>query len=87
MRLLQLLNDGSDFSLVERVGNNIPPYAILSHTWGSDADETTFNDLAEHRDSIKKKSGYRKLVFCSKQSVRDGLEYCWIDTCCIKNVA
>jgi hypothetical protein len=31
MRLLRLEDDGG-FSLVEHVGGNIPPYAILSHT-------------------------------------------------------
>ncbi|KAF1953542.1 hypothetical protein CC80DRAFT_494446 [Byssothecium circinans] len=44
MLLLQL--DGNDgFSLVERIGNDIPRYAILSHTWGRDDEEPTFQDL------------------------------------------
>lgn len=80
MRLLQL-DDNGDFSLVERVGNNIPSYAILSHTWGSDNEEVTFNNLGSDRD--KSKPGYRKLYFCAKQAKRDGLQYFWIDTCCI----
>jgi hypothetical protein len=40
MRLLQLKGD-SGFQLVNRIGKDIPPYAILSHTWGSDDDEVT----------------------------------------------
>ncbi|KAH8724797.1 heterokaryon incompatibility protein-domain-containing protein [Phaeosphaeriaceae sp. PMI808] len=80
MRLLQLQDDGG-FSLVEHVGNNIPPYAILSHTWGSDNDEVTFRDLVEGRG--KDKTGYRKLTFCGEQAAHDGLEYFWVDTCCI----
>ena len=80
MRLLQLQQDG-DFSLVEHVGNNIPPYAILSHTWGSDNDEVTFRDLVE--GTGKGKTGYRKLTFCGKQAAQDGLELFWVDTCCI----
>jgi hypothetical protein len=40
MRLLQL-NGDSGFQLVNRIGKDIPPYAILSHTWGSDDDEVT----------------------------------------------
>ncbi|KAH8704534.1 hypothetical protein GQ44DRAFT_753179 [Phaeosphaeriaceae sp. PMI808] len=58
---MSFLNDGG-FSLVEYVGNNIPPYAILSHTWGLDNDEVTFRDLVEGRG--KDKTGYRKLTFC-----------------------
>lgn len=80
MRLLQLQDDG-DFSLVEYVGNNIPPYAILSHTWGPDSDEITFRDLVEGRG--KGKTGSRKLTFCGKQAAQDGLEFFWVDTCCI----
>jgi hypothetical protein len=42
MRLLQ--SSGHDFTLVEFV-DRIPPYAILSHTWGADEDEVTFKDI------------------------------------------
>ncbi|KAJ4377410.1 hypothetical protein N0V83_000235 [Neocucurbitaria cava] len=80
MRLLQL-RDGGKFSLIERVGNNIPPYAILSHTWGSDDEEFTFKDLIEGKGT--EKLGYRKLTFCSQQAAYNGLQYIWIDTCCI----
>ncbi|KAF2023448.1 HET-domain-containing protein, partial [Setomelanomma holmii] len=58
----------------------IPPYAILSHRW-SDSEI-----LLEHiaRDAYKdKQEGYRKLQFCAKQAAQDGLQYFWIDTCCI----
>jgi hypothetical protein len=41
MRLLQLQGGGS-FSLVEFQGNNIPPYAILSHTWGPNNEEVIY---------------------------------------------
>ncbi|KAF2111508.1 ankyrin repeat-containing domain protein [Lophiotrema nucula] len=80
MRLLQLQDDG-DFSLIERIGNDIPPYAILSHTWGSIQDEPTFTDLVE--GGGKNKRGYRKLIFCGKQAAHDGLGFFWVDTCCI----
>ncbi|KAH7086982.1 hypothetical protein FB567DRAFT_526687 [Paraphoma chrysanthemicola] len=80
MRLLRILDDG-ELSLVEYVGNSVPPYAILSHTWGSDSDEVTFRDVTEGVG--RSKAGYRKLTFCSKQSACDGLQYFWIDTCCI----
>jgi hypothetical protein len=81
MRLLRRWPDNSGFSLVEHVGNNIPPYAILSHTWGPDDEEVTFKDLME--GSGKSKPGYRKLSFCGRQAAQDGLEYFWVDTCCI----
>jgi hypothetical protein len=80
MRLLQL-EDSGNFSLVEYVGNNIPPYAILSHTWGADEEEVTFKDL--ELGSGKTKAGYRKLRFCGKQAATDNLQHFWVDTCCI----
>lgn len=79
MRLLQLRGD-DDFELVECY-RNIPPYAILSHTWGPDSDEVTFTDIIE--GTGKQKAGYRKLYFCARQAIDDGLNYFWVDTCCI----
>ncbi|KAF1956471.1 HET-domain-containing protein [Byssothecium circinans] len=80
MRLLQL-NENGECSLVERVGNDIPRYAILSHTWGGDSDEVAFQDLMNGRG--KDKPGYCKVRFCTEQAARDGLRFSWIDTCCI----
>jgi ankyrin repeat protein len=80
MRLLKTEADGS-LSLVERSDSDIPPYAILSHTWGRDEDEVTFKDW---NDGISKsKSGYKKIQSCGEQATKDGLEYFWIDTLCI----
>ena len=59
-----------------------PAYAILSHTWGDDDEEVTYNDMVEK--SGKSKAGYRKIRFCGEQAARDGLQYFWVDTCCIK---
>ena len=47
MRLLKRLPDSDDFSLVEYIGYIIPPYAIISHTWGLDDDEVTFKDVTK----------------------------------------
>lgn len=80
MRLLQVHADGS-FSLVDYVGKSVPQYAILSHTWGADHEELTFKDLRKDRGHDK--AGYQKLVFCSKQAIKDGLGFFWVDTCCI----
>jgi hypothetical protein len=69
-----------DLSLVEQHDENIPQYAILSHTWGADGDEVTFRDLME--GTGKNKAGYNKIEFCRNQAASDGLQFFWIDTCC-----
>jgi hypothetical protein len=82
MRLLKPSETGQ-FSLTrDLVGNDsIPPYAILSHTWGSDNEEATFKDVKN--GTAQDKPGYEKIRFCGEQARRDGLQYFWIDTCCI----
>jgi Heterokaryon incompatibility protein (HET) len=80
MRLLEFKDTG-ELSLTKDITNNVQPYAILSHTWGDDDDEVSFNDVTE--GSGKAKAGYRKLRFCAEQAARDGLQYFWVDTCCI----
>jgi hypothetical protein len=78
MRLLQYNNRG-DFSLTEFFESNIPKYAILSHRWGPE--EVTLADLKNGNG--KKMAGYGKIQFCGEQAERDGLQYFWVDTCCI----
>ena len=72
---MQLLkrNDGK-FSLTEDlVSSNIPTYVILSHIWGLDSEEVTYQDLV---NSIgKDKAGNDKIRFCADQAQRDGLLY------------
>jgi Heterokaryon incompatibility protein (HET) len=80
MRLLKLGRSG-EASLTKDFVDNAPPYAILSHTWGEDEDELTFHDLES--GSGTSKTGYIKIQFCGKQAKNDGLEYFWVDTCCI----
>ncbi|CAN9385099.1 unnamed protein product [Alternaria alternata] len=80
MRLLQRQGNDS-FRLVYRVDEHIPPYAILSHTWGSEEDEVTFQDLLN--GTYTKRKGHRKLQFCARQAAEDGLDFFWTDTCCI----
>jgi hypothetical protein len=79
MRLAKRMSNG-DFSLTEFL-DNIPPYAILSHTWGDTNDEVTYDDLT--KGTGKSKKGYTKIQFCAKQAADNGLQYFWIDTCCI----
>ncbi|EKG12751.1 NB-ARC domain-containing protein, partial [Macrophomina phaseolina MS6] len=80
MRLLKLGDDG-ELSLIERSGDSVPEYAILSHTWGPDGDEVTYDDLMT--GAGKHKPGYDKIRFCGNQARIDGLQFFWIDTCCI----
>jgi hypothetical protein len=80
MRLLQLASDGR-LSLTKSLIENIPPYAILSQTWGPDSDEINFQDMVDHSETNK--VGYKKLTFCGNQAAKDGLHHFWVDTCCI----
>jgi hypothetical protein len=80
MRLLKI-NDSGEFSLTTFPDSNVPKYAILSHTWGPDSTEVTYQDILD--DKAKAKAGYRKLQFCSDQAITEGLQYFWSDTCCI----
>jgi hypothetical protein len=86
MRLLHRRN-GESFTWTEDLtGERIPPYAILSHTW-KEGQEVTFVDLKDSENAVdtdaQNKEGYQKLRFCAKQAEQDGLDYFWVDTCCI----
>jgi Heterokaryon incompatibility protein (HET) len=81
MRLLER-NSAGELSLTrDFFGDNIPEYAILSHTWGADTDEVAFRDLIN--GTGKSKAGYDKIRFCAQQAANDGLQIFWVDTCCI----
>ena len=80
MRLLERNNDG-EFSLTKDFGDDFPCYAILSHTWTADTEEATFRDLID--GTGKSKAGYDKIRFYGGQARLDGLQYFWVDTCCI----
>lgn len=80
MRLLKVNTDGS-FGLATFIGNEIRGYAILSHTWEADNQEVTFDDLMSGMG--RNKAGYKKIQFCGEQAQKDGLQYFWVDSCCI----
>ena len=63
MRLLKYREDGY-LTITSFEDGAIPPYAILSHTWGKDAEEVTFADLA--KGDGKHKPGYEKIRFCGE---------------------
>lgn len=81
MRLLQLGVSGEIVPPEDLVGVTPPPYAILSHTWGKQGDEVSYQDLVNK--TAQGKAGYDKLKFCGEQAGRHGLSRFWVDTCCI----
>jgi hypothetical protein len=82
MRLLRWSDAGQSIFTQDLVGDDmIPPYAILSHTWGKHIEEVTFEDMKN--GNAEAKAGYKKIRFCGEQAKEDGLEYFWVDTCCI----
>ena len=63
-----------------------PPYAILSHTWGDDDDEVTFQEMTASSLMAglpQSKVGYNKIERCCARAREDEIDYVWIDTCCI----
>jgi hypothetical protein len=54
-------------------------YAVLSHVW--EAEEVTFQDV--QKQAAVQKNGYAKIESTCRQALSDGLNYCWVDTCCI----
>ena len=79
MRLLRS-KPGGDFELSNFNTDDIPPYAILSHTWW-EGGEVTYDELVAGKG--KNKAGYAKLRFCEERAVKDDVSYFWVDTCCI----
>lgn len=79
MRLI----DVKTFELVEFIGNDIPPYSIFSHRWGKASDEVSFEIMSTSLSKAKKRHGFQKIEYCAKQAEYHGMNYCWVDTCCI----
>ena len=84
MRLINL----QTHKLEEFTDSNIPPYAILSHTWGDG--EVTFQDVQIlSAAELEKKAGWKKIVgFCNnvlfcRPPWRLDVKHGWVDTCCI----
>ncbi|KAJ8058709.1 hypothetical protein OCU04_012881 [Sclerotinia nivalis] len=77
---MRLINT-STLKFEEFHGDDIPEYAILSHTW--DGEEVTFRDWEFDRKSAEKKAGYAKIAATCRLALQEGLNYAWVDTCCI----
>ncbi|KAL2118323.1 hypothetical protein VTJ04DRAFT_7983 [Mycothermus thermophilus] len=68
--------------LEEFIEGSIPCYAILSHTWGNE--ELLFTDMTNLKRSRKTKpTGFAKFKGLCAHAKMQGLDYVWIDTCCI----
>ncbi|KAK8078785.1 HET-domain-containing protein [Apiospora phragmitis] len=76
MRLLHT----KDLTLKEWHGDSHPLYAILSHTW--EDDEVLFADIA-NLEHARSKAVFSKVQQACRTADDDGLEWIWIDTCCI----
>lgn len=74
MRLLNV----STFQLSSFL-NDIPDYAILSHTWAGE--EVSYQQLVDGSGRTKK--GWNKIERCCKYAAENGFDWCWVDTCCI----
>jgi hypothetical protein len=80
MRLLKRTTDHHLQLITFNDDDQPPPYAILSHTW-YDGQEVTYDELIA--GTGKDKTGYDKILFCVDRGAKDGIEYSWVDTCCI----
>jgi len=71
------LPSGSSSSQVQ--SRPITPFCLT--LWGSDADEVTFAEFNNGQCQLKKE--FNKIVHLCEEATRRGIEYVWIDTCCI----
>ena len=58
------------------------PYAILSHTWGADGDEVSYTDVL-NKTARRRPTFEAKVAHTCRRALADGLQYVWVDTCCI----
>ena len=74
----------SKLTLHEFKDGAIPPYNILSHTWGSQ--EISFRDMRS--GNAKAKEAFAKIentcrLSLERQQGQSPCSYVWVDTCCI----
>jgi hypothetical protein len=71
--------------LKEFIDSDVPPYAILSHCRGSAEDEVSFRQFQAGENQMS--SGFRKIKQCCRLAKSHGLEWAWVDTCCIEKTS
>ncbi|KAF2256584.1 HET-domain-containing protein, partial [Trematosphaeria pertusa] len=67
--------------LEEFFGQNIPPYAILSHTW--EEQELSFKEYYNPKAHLRHPKSAAKLFRTCERAIQDGYEFVWVDSCCI----
>ncbi|KAK4565695.1 hypothetical protein LTR86_003543 [Recurvomyces mirabilis] len=90
------LLDVKSHRLVPFPRDQAPPYAILSHTWGPEGEEITYQEWLEAEtlsaksttsspsDAVRPyRKGYAKIYDACRQAEADSFKYLWSDTCCI----
>jgi hypothetical protein len=56
--------------------DNIPDFAILSHTW--EGEECTLQQMED--PNVTSRLGFAKIKLSCEQALRDGLQWVWVDT-------
>ncbi|KAH6877061.1 heterokaryon incompatibility protein-domain-containing protein [Thelonectria olida] len=82
---MRLIN-AQTLALEEYFGDQIPQYAILSHTWRDE--EATFqawnDDYYGNQGSVQRcAKGYRKVRTACSKAREQSIQYMWVDTNCI----
>ncbi|KAK3991124.1 heterokaryon incompatibility protein-domain-containing protein [Cladorrhinum sp. PSN332] len=58
-------------------------YGVLSHTWGTTNSEVTYEEMSSGDTRAQQKSGWVKIQQACHHASELGLQYLWVDTCCI----
>ncbi|USP79667.1 ankyrin repeat-containing domain protein [Curvularia clavata] len=88
MRLLHITRDGKlTLKHFDTLHDDIPPYAVVSYA--SENGDVAYNDLKRLRPRLRrnigaiKGNGWEKIHFCAQQAKDHGLNYFWIESCCV----
>lgn len=85
MRLLHT----KDLVFKDFIGQNIPPYAIISHRWSDE--EITYSEFLNDRLKLLngqcKGYGWSKIAMGCTIAHQDGYDWMWIDTICINKTS
>ncbi|KAH8890045.1 HET-domain-containing protein [Thozetella sp. PMI_491] len=60
--------------------SEVPEYAILSHTWKS-GEEVSYGEMSS--GYLPTKHGYAKITEACRLALEYGVQFAWVDTCCI----
>ena len=73
MRLLKRSDEG-DLSLTEALPDqDLPKYAVLSHTWGAPGQEVTLQEFQNLSPEERTGKRYEKIQFCGDRAAHDGM--------------